>query len=215
MSHLHARHPICPRVLANKICRGSCSADPGDKGCFHKSRSATGVPATCLQRACGRIRLVVNAAGSGRVAKTESFAPSHQPLQKRAGQEKRRCNVVDARPPKSGVRGCRIEFLSVFMPRVRHCMECPKCGTRYLPSSSPYRNGSYLIPLSVKSATGWILYCVCGVPPVSSQWGCTELRPYGISCQAYRRGYGSADEIWAMNSRGDTAASALGFRSHQ
>lgn len=33
------------------------------------------------------------------------------------------------------------------MPRVRYCVECPKCRTRYLPSSSPYRNGSYLIPV--------------------------------------------------------------------
>ena len=29
-----------------------------------------------------------------------------------------------------------------FMPRIRHCAECPKCGTRYLIAGSPYRNGS-------------------------------------------------------------------------
>jgi hypothetical protein len=34
------------------------------------------------------------------------------------------------------------------MVRVRHCVECPKCHTRYLPGFTPYRNGSYLIPLT-------------------------------------------------------------------
>ena len=33
-------------------------------------------------------------------------------------------------------------------PRIRHCVECPKCHTRYLVGFSPYRNGSYLMPLS-------------------------------------------------------------------
>ncbi len=87
-------------------------------------------------------------------------------------------------------------MLSIFMPRVRHCVECPKCHTRYLPSSSPYCNGSYLIPLTAYGASGWILYCSCRMPPAFSQLSSMDLKPYEICRQAYRRGYGSADEVW-------------------
>jgi len=92
--------------------------------------------------------------------------------------------------------GCDQTVLSIFMFLVRHCVECPKCHTRYLPSFSPYRNGSYLIPLTAHGATGWILYCSCRMPPASSQWSSTDLKPYEICRQAYRRGYGSAEEVW-------------------
>jgi len=37
--------------------------------------------------------------------------------------------------------------VSVMGYRIRHCVECPKCLTRYLVACSPYRNGSYLVPL--------------------------------------------------------------------
>jgi hypothetical protein len=102
--------------------------------------------------------------------------------------------------------GCAQTVLSIFMSRVRHCVECPKCRTRYLPSSSPYRNGSYLIPLSACGASGWILYCACRMPPASSQWSSADLKPYEICIQAYRRGYGSPDEVWdvARHSRVDS-----------
>lgn len=82
------------------------------------------------------------------------------------------------------------------MLRVRHCIECPKCHTRYLPGSSPYRNGSYLMPLNKSSSAGWILYCSCSGSHTSSQWSCSDLKPYEVSIQAYRRGYGSPEEIW-------------------
>jgi hypothetical protein len=85
------------------------------------------------------------------------------------------------------------------MTRLRHCVECPKCRTRYLPSFSPYRNGSYLIPLTVHGASEWILYCSCRMPAASSQWDLTDLKPYEICGQAYRRGYGSPDEVWDVN----------------
>ena len=78
------------------------------------------------------------------------------------------------------------------MPRVRHCVVCPKCRTRYLPGSSPYRNGSYLVPLIAQAVSGWTLHCTCGVP---SQWGPSELKTYEVSARAYRRGYGTPDEI--------------------
>jgi hypothetical protein len=61
--------------------------------------------------------------------------------------------------------------------------------------SSPYHNGSYLIPLTAHGASGWILYCSCRAPPASSQWSSTELKPYEICRQAYRRGYGSPEEV--------------------
>jgi hypothetical protein len=79
--------------------------------------------------------------------------------------------------------------------RVRHCIECPKCRTRYLLGFSPYGNGSYIVPLFPKSSLEWILYCSCAKLPVSSRWSCKELNRYAVSRQAYGRGYGSADEI--------------------
>jgi len=85
------------------------------------------------------------------------------------------------------------------MLRVRHCVECPKCHTRYLPGSSPYRNGSYLIPLAKRFSSGCLLYCSCRNPPVCSQWKWTELKACEVSREAYRLGYGSTNEIWALS----------------
>jgi len=51
------------------------------------------------------------------------------------------------------------------------------------------------MPLTADGATGWILYCSCGVPPASSQWSPTDLRPYEICSQAFHRGYGSPREV--------------------
>ena len=52
------------------------------------------------------------------------------------------------------------------------------------------------MPLTENLAAGWILYCACGTPHVSSQWHWGELKPYEVSTQAHRRGYGLPDEIW-------------------
>ncbi len=79
--------------------------------------------------------------------------------------------------------------------RVRHCVECPKCLTRYLPGFSPYRNGSYLLPLAEGFADEWMLYCACGRPPISSQWSWSNLKLYAVSNQAHDRGYGPPEEI--------------------
>ena len=81
------------------------------------------------------------------------------------------------------------------MSRVRHCVECPKCHTRYVPGFSPYRNGSYLIPLAANALSGWTLYCACGIPHVCSRWSEMELKAYQVSGETYLRGYGSPDEI--------------------
>ncbi len=88
----------------------------------------------------------------------------------------------------------------IAMPRIRHCVECPKCRTRYLPSSSPFRNGAYLVPLAENGSGGWILYCSCCNPHAASQWCETELRPFGVSGEAFERGYGSVDEVWEIKS---------------
>jgi hypothetical protein len=76
----------------------------------------------------------------------------------------------------------------------RHCVECPKCLTRYLPGFSPYRNGSYLMPAE-GFADEWMLYCACGRPPISSRWSCSHLKLYAVSTQAHVRGYGPPEEI--------------------
>src|SRR5215470_18910715 len=81
------------------------------------------------------------------------------------------------------------------MQRIRHCVECPRCRTRYLLSFSPYRNGSYLMPVSGGLPAEWILYCSCSKPQASSRWGWEELKTYEVCSQAYRRRYGSPDEI--------------------
>ena len=99
-----------------------------------------------------------------------------------------------------GVSACR-QFPSKESPthamasRVRHCVECPKCLTRYLPGFSPYRNGSYLIPLAEGFADEWTLYCACGRPPISSRWSWSDLKLYAVSNQAHDRGYGPPEEI--------------------
>jgi hypothetical protein len=79
--------------------------------------------------------------------------------------------------------------------RVRHCVECPKCSTRYLVGFSPYQNGSYLVPVSKASWEEWILYCACGSPPHSSRWNWNELKLYAVPNGAHHRRYGPPEEI--------------------
>jgi len=80
-------------------------------------------------------------------------------------------------------------------PRVRHCVECPKCLTRCLVGFSPYRNGSYLMPLSAGFPEEWTLYCSYGRPPISARRNWNELKLYAVSNQAHDRGYGAHEEI--------------------
>jgi len=51
-------------------------------------------------------------------------------------------------------------------------------------------------PLTENGLSGWILYCSCGSPRASSKWQWSELKPYEVRGPAYRRGYGSPDEVW-------------------
>ena len=82
--------------------------------------------------------------------------------------------------------------------RVRHCIECPKCRTRYLIGLSPYRNGSSLVPSGSGTHEAWVLHCYCQSPLARSHWTWDELKTYAVSSEAYRRRYGSPDEIMAL-----------------
>src|SRR2546428_14111891 len=78
---------------------------------------------------------------------------------------------------------------------LRHCLECPKCLTRYLIAFSPYCNGSHLVRTVFGSSEEYILYCSCGRPPVSSRWKWSEVRRYSVSKAAHGRGFGTPQEI--------------------
>ena len=90
--------------------------------------------------------------------------------------------------------------------RIRHCIECPKCLTRYLVGFSPYPNGSYLEPVVKGSWKQWTLYCSCRSPHSSSRWSWDELKPYGVSNSAHLRGYGSPQEIVQLRRHESTSA---------
>lgn len=80
-------------------------------------------------------------------------------------------------------------------PRLRRCIECPKCFTRYLVGFSPYANGSYLVSRVTESTEEYRLFCVCGRKTFSTPWNWRELKTYVISTPAYERGYGAPDEV--------------------
>ena len=63
--------------------------------------------------------------------------------------------------------------------RVRHCVECRECRTRYLIGFSPYRNGASLVSSGAGGPEAWVLYCCCRNPPASSHWVGDELKGYG------------------------------------
>jgi hypothetical protein len=71
--------------------------------------------------------------------------------------------------------------------RLRHCAECPRCGTRYLVGFSPYSNGSYLLPVVIGRNDQWTLYCRCASPPACSFWRSSDLKTYDVSGTAHER----------------------------
>ena len=81
--------------------------------------------------------------------------------------------------------------------RIRHCLECPKCRTRYLFTKTQYANGSYVIVQREDDYEEYTLYCSCGQPAAISRWTSTDLARCTVSDGAYARGYGSAEEIIA------------------
>ncbi len=78
------------------------------------------------------------------------------------------------------------------MLRIRHCVVCPKCLTRYVASCSPYENGSYLLATIEGSWDEYTLYCRC---KAASRWKSSEFRNCEVSPTAFERGYGTAEEI--------------------
>ena len=90
--------------------------------------------------------------------------------------------------------------------RIRSCVECPKCHTRYLIGSSPYPNGSYIVAHPPAAADLVRLYCACGdsLSPYAFKFG--ELKMYSVSDWADRRGYGSPDEIVSVRAAGEKAS---------
>jgi len=81
------------------------------------------------------------------------------------------------------------------MSRIRHCVECPKCLTRYLISFSPYHNGSYLIRTVEGSSDEYALYCSCRKSTAASLWRWHEVKICAVSSAAYDRGFGTPAEI--------------------
>ena len=90
-------------------------------------------------------------------------------------------------------------------PRIRHCVECPKCRTRYLIGFSPYRNGSFLVSCVAGSSEEYTLFCSCCRPAFHSRWNWSELKTCTVSNRAYDRGYGPPEEIVPVgNGSGNT-----------
>jgi hypothetical protein len=101
-------------------------------------------------------------------------------------------SVFNATTRRSRIRKSPGDFMTSFL---RHCVECPKCLTRYLIAFSPYCNGSYLIRTAAGFSEEYILYCSCGQPPASSRWRWNEVRRYAVSKTAHGRGFGTPEEI--------------------
>jgi len=82
-------------------------------------------------------------------------------------------------------------LMSLF---VRHCVECPRCLTRYLMAASPYNNGSLLLRPSNESDE-FLLYCTCLRPPVVSRWSWGTAVRCAVSKAVYMRGFGTRQEV--------------------
>lgn len=85
--------------------------------------------------------------------------------------------------------------------RIRHCISCPACLTRYLIGFSPYENGSYLVSASAGALEEYVLYCSCRRLPAPTRWSGNEIRTYEVSNSAYWRGYGSREEVILLPDR--------------
>src|SRR5580698_7247072 len=83
--------------------------------------------------------------------------------------------------------------------RIRHCVECQRCFTRYLIGSSPYHNGSYLVATPARSPEDYTLYCSCGRPSAITRWKGGDVKKCEVSKSIHSRGYGTADEITLLS----------------
>jgi|SRR5579863_6020302 len=99
--------------------------------------------------------------------------------------------------------------------RVRHCVECPECCTRYLIGFSPYLNGAYLVSFVSETSEEYKLICSCRRPAVCSRWNGRDLKTYSVSNEAYARGYGEAEEIWQLKDRVERNLSLMSLNLHR
>ena len=89
--------------------------------------------------------------------------------------------------------GRKPDLSACAMRRIRHCVECPKCLTRYVVSCNPYENSSYLQPMIEGCWDEYTLYCRCKA--AASWWKANEFMICEVSASAFTRGYGTAEEI--------------------
>ena len=92
-------------------------------------------------------------------------------------------------------------FAEGLMLRIRHCVECPKCFTRYLISLSPYRNGAYVLATSRGCGDEYILFCSCKKGGAATPWKWSEVMTCRVTKEAFERGFRPAAEI--MRVRGE------------
>lgn len=81
------------------------------------------------------------------------------------------------------------------MSRIRHCVECPNCLTRYLIAFTPYSNGSYVVPTLPDSSEEYTLYCCCRGLPIVSSWKWRKTKACEVMQEAYDRGFGTPEEV--------------------
>lgn len=81
------------------------------------------------------------------------------------------------------------------MPRLRQCVECTKCQTRYVLSLSPYENGACIISTGIGDSEQFLLYCTCTTPASIIRLPWRELKTYSVSATAFERGYGPPEQI--------------------
>ena len=100
-------------------------------------------------------------------------------------------------------KGVEMTSGAIMTQRIRHCVFCTHCLTRYLIGFSPYGNGSYLESTVVGSLEEYILYCSCRQFPAPSRWRDSETRTCVVTNSAYCRGYGSPEEVWFTDHGGE------------
>lgn len=84
--------------------------------------------------------------------------------------------------------------------RIRHCVECPECRTRYVIGFSPYDNGTCLLIRREGNSERYTLLCSCGEPfSITRLHEKALIRCVVLTC-AYQRRYGSSDEIAPLGS---------------
>src|SRR5579862_2985588 len=100
-------------------------------------------------------------------------------------------------------------MIGLMPDRLRHCVECPECSTRYVIGFSPYQNGSYLSSFITEYSEEYQLFCSCRQPRICSQWSWNDLKTYSVSNEAYIRGYGRPEEIWLLGPKTDRETGSL------